>query len=286
MSSMRILLLIISAGSSGCFGASLSSVRATATLAQRVGPFQDTLDQTQSYCEKIERLTNGDPGGACVPPDPQWRRAARVIRIYGATLERLATAQDVQVRDQINSVLDAGTNGQFAGAQLSGQEQGILSMAAQAIVKGVSEGWRLEKIKEGVVQFDPYVQGAVAAMETVLSGQEALLDLLATQVDDYRQRSIELNFRDDPAARPGDVETARRRITRGVLAAYLDDLKAWTRSQRRALVDYRRAVKLFGAAHHALHEHASDFVENDKMILVDIANTIAASQNDNPKPTP
>ncbi|MSP59641.1 MAG: hypothetical protein EXR72_04745 [Myxococcales bacterium] len=236
----------------GC-GPSFRSVQATAALGQKLADHTGALDEATVLCAKVERLTGGG-GVPCARPDPRWHRGARVLIAYSGALTALAGQDDLAVADHITGVLDAGAGGGIPGASLTDAERGIIALAADAIVAVASQSYREIKIEAAIRDSDGYVQGTVKLLASAVDSQDDILKTLRSAIRGLHQ-SLEVNLGD-----PG------RRSERVILGAYLDEVNAWSKVQRRRLAHYKRALLAFGAAHRALAEHAHDFSENDLAI--------------------
>ena len=270
---------MIALAASGCAGASLSSVQATAALGQKLGAFEGALDETPLYCGKIMRLTGGSPG-TCGVLDPRWRRAPTLLSAYAGALARLAGHDDVEVQDQVSAVLSAGAAGSLPGGpNLSSDEQGIVALAADAIVSSVSAAWREEKLKQVIVDYNGYVGGTVKNLSALVDANLEKLALLDSAAAGFA-RQVEVNLGDQPNAPTEGA--AIRRLQRLLSLAYVDDLTLWVRAERSRLIHYKRALGSFGAAHQALFEHAGDFAENDLAILQTILADVVAEVKLNP----
>lgn len=264
------LALAVSSGTMGCAGPSLSSVKATAALGQKLGDYGDALDGAQTYCARIQRLT-GDARDTCAALDPKWRRAPRVLSAYAGALARLAGHDDVEVNDQLTAVLGASAAGNLSGGmELSKTEQGIVALVADALVSSAGAAWREGKLKEAITDYNGYVGGAVKDLTTMVDLQLDKLRLLESAVDGFA-KSTSANLTDGD-----DAGAAIRRNQRILTLAWLDDLTLWVREQRSRLIHYKRALAGFGDAHQALFEHAQDFAENDPEILQAILAKVAA----------
>jgi hypothetical protein len=232
------LIVCLALCAAGCV--TWQSVKATASLGERVAAHAHSLDQAAAYCRLLTAAGNA-PAQACETLEadrPGWRLVATRIGAYSEALRHVI--EDKKEPNIHGDVADAvGAGAQVVWRGVPAEQASLVGMALEALFKAASLAYRERALKDTLGAAAPHVRTLVAFVRGELALERDNLATLQTFAEGTAAGLIDVT----------PVEAAAR--------ASLVLLSVWAASETAALDRYDAALAAFGAAHEQLAASAA-----------------------------
>lgn len=267
--------VVLAGGGGGC--GPVLSVSTVANVGRQLPGQASALDALPSHCLIFRQLDNGLPA-SCQQLDSDLKvvkKATEMLAEYSAALDRLAGAKDLDVRDDVASILSSSR--QLGWRDLSSDQASGLAQVVGAIVTFVSSEWRTQKLADVVMRYDRDIQTVVNRIDQILevesdslTGSSGFARQLARQVPIFVPTPPADGAKPSPAA----ASNLPHPVSVGVQVAFYS-LDQWSQAQLADVARFRQVVKAFGAAHAELAKHhdrlkTSTLLDRIRTTLVDV----------------